>query len=133
MPVGQANLPVVERDPVIAALVARCGEITAEEAGRLASAWATVEDDHIASADVAEGHRQAGLDADEAADAADWAFRSTLGIPSDGALYADTDPFAGRAIKAIRAHATAVAARSTFSPALAAVMSGPWRAAIGPE
>ena len=42
-------------------------------------------------------------------------FRWTLGIASDGVIYADTDPFAGRAIQAIRIHALAVAARDRIS------------------
>jgi hypothetical protein len=123
-----------EPDYAVAALVDRCGRLTAEETDRLAGAWATVEGDPRTSALIAEGHQAAralGSRADQAADDADWAFRWTLGIPSDGALYADNDPIAGRAIRAIRARAAAIATRNALASDLTAAMSAPWHEVIG--
>jgi hypothetical protein len=130
---GAQKNAVVERDAVVAALVERCGRLTAGEAAALAGAWAAIEDDAGVLSAISEGRSQAGPDAVAAADDADWAFRRTLGIPSDGAIYAPTHPIEGRAINAITAHAVAIAGRDRITPAFAAIMSGPWHAALGVE
>jgi hypothetical protein len=124
---------IVDRDPAVASLVERCGRITPEETRRLAGAWAAVEADPEVRSSILEGERRCGADADEAADAADWAFRKTLRIPGDGALYAPHDPVYGRAIRTIHSHAMAVAAGALLPAALAEAMSGPWREAIEPS
>ncbi len=132
-PAKPARIPIVDRNEAVAALVERCGRITPDEALGLAGFWATAEQDPIVAAAIAEGWRlarQAGPDVDEAANAADWSFRWTLGIPSDGALYADTDPIAGRAIRAIKARAAAVVAGDAIPVDLARALGGPWQEAI---
>jgi hypothetical protein len=135
-PTKSVNIPIADRDPAVAALVKRCGRITQDEASVLAAAWRGIEDDLRAGATIAEGRRlarQAGPDADEAAEAADWAFRWTLGIPCDGAIYADTLPFEGRAIAAIRSRAMVVALGDAIPADVAEAMSGPWLEAIDPD
>jgi hypothetical protein len=117
----------------VAELVDRCRRITVGEAEWLAGAWVSVEEDPAVLAKIQDGERlaqEAGSDVDRAASEADWAFREALGYPGDGAIYADTDPIHGRAIRAIRAHAIAVAAHGAIPPELAAAMSRPWYEAI---
>ena len=128
-------IPVIERDPAVAALVERCGRLTGEELAGLHRAWRAVDMDPEAEATIWAGQRLACIaapDADRAADDADWAFRWTLEIPSDGAAYAAHDPLAGPIINAIRAHVMAVAAGDGIPADTAAAMSGPWREAVDP-
>lgn len=115
----------------IVAYIARCERISAAESRRLAAAWAMLEDDAESSAGVAAGIRLAKEIpiAVEASDRADWAFRGTLAIPGDNALYADLDPILGRAINAIRARALAIGAGGHLAADLSVAMSRPWRVA----
>jgi len=130
---GSSTKVPTERDLAVRALVARCARLTTSEAWSLADEWAAIEDDDIVRAAIAEGCRKAGHYANAAADDADWAFRWTLRMPSDHAIYAPLDPDFGRAIEAIRAHTTAIAARERIPTDVAEAMSGPWHAAISSE
>ena len=123
----------VPPSPQAAPFVERCGRITQGEINRLAGAWGSLERDIERHRDLAEGARLAITvpGAAEAADEADWAFRWTLGIPGDGALYAAGDPIYGRAIQAIRMRALAVAGIDTLPGRVVEAMSGPWVEAVG--
>ncbi len=122
-------------DADVALFVERCGRITTDETNMLAGAWAAVEADPEAFDEIVAGQRLAltlpGVR--EAADKADWAFRGTLRIPGDGALYAPNDPIHGRAINTIQSRAMAIAAGDAIEPERAAAMSAPWIAAMGPD
>jgi hypothetical protein len=136
-PPDPAPASIVERDPVVAALIERCSRLTGVEGAALHGALRAVERDPHRLARIREGRRLA-VEAlpeavREAESAAEYAYCALLEIPSDGMLYAYHDPAYGPTIAAIWAHAAAVAARDVLPVDVADVMSGPWREAVAPE
>jgi hypothetical protein len=124
-------------DPLVEALVERCGKLTEAEEAALHGAWREIERDPQLRGRVHEGFRLAYRVSPEAvptaATRAEFAWLGAQHRPANEMLQAAHDVRFGPTIAAIRAHAVAVAARDALATDLADLMSGPWRAAVAPE